>query len=56
MFRLINLAGLDSTDVNGALAVAINANLTQGQLLTILLAWVVAPLAIAAIIFKNKKL
>ena len=56
VFRLINLAGLDSTDVNGALAVAINANLTQGQLLTILLAWVVAPLAIAAIIFKNKKL
>ena len=56
VFRLVNLAGLDSTDVNGALAVAINANLTQGQLLLILLSWVIAPLAMASVIFKNKKL
>ena len=56
VFRLVNLAGLDSSDVNGALAVAINANLTQAQLLAILLAWVIAPLAIASVIFKNKKL
>ena len=56
IFRLVNLAGLDSADVNGALAVAINANLSQTQLFAILLAWVIAPLTIASVIFKNKKL
>jgi Cu-processing system permease protein len=56
IFRLVNLAGLDSTDVNGALAIAIKANLSQGQLLMILLAWVAAPLSLASFIFRNKKL
>lgn len=56
IFRLVNLAGLDSSDVNGALAIAIKANLTQGQLLLILVAWVLAGLAIASLIFKHKKM
>ncbi|SEK99515.1 Cu-processing system permease protein [Colwellia chukchiensis] len=56
IFRLVNLAGLDSSDVNGALAVAINAKLSQAQLIAILLSWVLAPLVIASIIFKRKKL
>ncbi|ASP47493.1 ABC transporter permease [Cognaticolwellia beringensis] len=56
IFRLVNLVGLDSTDVNGALAVALNTNISQAQLLLILLAWVIAPLAIASVIFKHKKL
>ncbi|MCJ8318621.1 MAG: hypothetical protein MJK12_03250 [Colwellia sp.] len=32
IFRLVNLAGLDGSDVNGALAIAINSSLSQGQL------------------------
>jgi len=56
IFRLVNLAGLDSADVNGALAVAINANISQAQLLSTLLAWIIAPLVIASVIFKHKKL
>lgn len=56
IFRLVNLAGLNTSDVNGALAVAINANLSQVQLLLTLVAWVVCPLFLAIFIFKNKKL
>lgn len=56
IFRLVNLAGLDSTDVNGALAVAINASLSQGQLFLALIAWVALPLTLAIFIFKHKKL
>lgn len=54
--RLVNLAGLDSSDVNGALAVAINANLSQVHFLSVLLAWIAIPLTITSFIFKNKKL
>lgn len=56
IFRLVNLAGLDSSDVNGALAVAINANLSQSQLFIILISWVIAPLVISSFIFKHKTL
>jgi Cu-processing system permease protein len=56
IFRLVNLAGLESSDVNGALAVAINASLSQVQLFSALVAWVVLPLIIAIFIFKKKKL
>jgi Cu-processing system permease protein len=56
IFRLVNLSGLDSSDVNGALAVAINASLSQAQLISALLAWVVLPLTLAIFIFKKKKL
>ena len=56
VFRLVNLSGLDSSDVNGALAVAINASLSQAQLLSMLVAWVVMPLTLAIFIFKKKTL
>ena len=56
IFRLVNLSGLDSSDVNGALAVAINASLSQVQLILMLIAWVVLPLSLAIFIFKKKTL
>lgn len=56
IFRLVNLAGLDSSDVNGALAIAIKSSLSQTQLFAILIAWVVLPLSIATFVFKSKKL
>lgn len=56
IFRLVNLAGLDSSDVNGALAIAIKSSLSQGQLFSLLLAWVLLPLATAIFIFRKKKL
>ncbi|KGJ96641.1 ABC transporter permease [Colwellia psychrerythraea] len=56
IFRLVNLAGLDNSDVNGVLSVAINASLPQEQLIAALLAWVVLPLTLAIFIFKRKKL
>lgn len=56
IFRLVNLAGLDSSDVNGALAIAIKSSLSQGQLFSILLAWVVLPIAAAIYIFRKKTL
>jgi len=56
IFRLVNLSGLDSSDVNGALAVAINASLSQFQLISTLIAWVVLPLTLAIFIFKKKTL
>ncbi len=56
IFRLVNLAGLDHSDVNGALAVAINASLSQVQLFLLLTAWVVFPLSLAIMIFRRKKL
>lgn len=56
IFRLVNLAGLDSSDVNGALAIAIKSSLSQGQLFSVLFAWVLLPLAGANFIFKKKTL
>ena len=56
IFRLVNLAGLDSTDVNGALSVAINASMSQQTLYWVLLSWVVLPLTFAIFIFKKKTL
>ena len=56
IFRLVNLATLDASDVNGALAAAINASLSQGQLLFALTAWVILPLTLAIFIFRRKKL
>jgi len=56
IFRLVNLAGLDSSDVNGALAIAIKSSLSQGQLFSILLAWVILPIATAIFIFRKKTL
>ncbi|TYK67000.1 ABC transporter permease [Colwellia echini] len=56
IFRLVNLSGLDTNEVNGALAAALNLGLSQGQLFSILLAWVALPLALALFIFDRKKL
>ncbi|MCE9687580.1 ABC transporter permease [Shewanella sp. AS16] len=56
LFRLINLAALDTKDVNGVLAVAINSSWSAASLLLIMFAWVLAPLAIASLIFKRKTL
>jgi len=56
IFRLINLAGLDTRDVNGALAVAINTSLSQIQLILVLVTWIVLPLTLALFIFRRKKL
>ena len=58
IFWLVNLAGLDISDVNSALAIAINSSLSQGQLFSVLTAWVLVlvPLSLAIFIFKKKKL
>lgn len=56
IFRLVNIAGLDTTDVNGTLAIAIQSSVSQGQLIAVLLAWVVLPLVLANILFKRKTL
>lgn len=56
IFRLVNLSGLDSSDINGALAIAIKSSLSQGQLFSVLLTWVLFPLTIASLIFKKKTL
>lgn len=56
IFRLINLSALNSRSVNGVLTIAINANLSQVQLILALLAWVVLPLSLAIFVFKKKAL
>ena len=56
LFRLINLAALDSSDVNGVLAVAINSQHSVSTLLLMMLAWVIAPLVLAMFIFNKKSI
>jgi Cu-processing system permease protein len=56
IFRLVNLAGLDSSDVNGVLAIAIKASLSQSQLFSLLFAWIILPLSGAIFIFRKKSL
>ena len=56
IFRLVNLAGLDPSDVNGALAIAIKAHMSQGQLFALLISWIVIPLMITSFVFKYKKI
>ncbi|UXI03490.1 ABC transporter permease [Photobacterium sp. TY1-4] len=56
LFRLINLAALDTGDVNGVVAVALEQSQSLAQLFLIMLGWVLAPLALAALIFHHKKL
>jgi len=56
IFRLVNLAGLDSSDVNGVLAIAIKASLSQIQLFSLLLTWILLPLSGAIFIFRKKNL
>lgn len=56
IFRLINLAALDSADVNGVLSVAINSSQSMTSLLLLMLAWIALPLVIASTVFKFKKI
>ncbi|WP_091980571.1 ABC transporter permease [Pseudoalteromonas denitrificans] len=56
LFRLINLSALDTSDVNGVLAVAINSSLSPMTLTLIMAGWILIPLSIASIIFKKKTL
>ena len=56
IFRLINLAALDTADVNGVLSVAINSSQSVTSLLLLMLTWIIAPLVIASTVFKFKKI
>ncbi|MCW8329192.1 ABC transporter permease [Photobacterium sp. SDRW27] len=56
LFRLINLAALDTGDVSGVLAVAIDGSHSPATLLLIMGGWIASPLAVASFVFKNKKL
>ncbi|WP_076409670.1 ABC transporter permease [Shewanella sp. UCD-KL12] len=56
LFRLINLASLDTSDVNGVLSVAINATQSPMTLLITMAIWIIVPLFIANIIFNRKTL
>ena len=56
IFRLVNFAGLDNADVNGAIAVAIQSTMSARQLFMLLGAWVLAPLVLATFIFRTRKI
>lgn len=56
IFRLINLTGLNNTEVTGALATALKSGFSVSQLLLSLIAWVIAPLILAIAIFRGKTL
>lgn len=56
IFRLVNFAGLDNADVNGALAVAIQSSASVEQLFLLLASWVLGPLLLAVIIFRTRRL
>ncbi len=56
LFRLINLSALNTSDVSGVLAVAINSSYSTTTLMITMLAWIIAPLVAAIIIFRHKKL
>ncbi len=56
LFRLINLSTLNTSDVSGVLAVAINSSFSTSALLAAMLVWVIAPLGLALIIFRKKTL
>lgn len=56
IFRLINLAGLNSHDVNGVLAIAMNSSQSVIDLIVISILWIAFPLIIALLIFNRKVL
>ncbi|MCL1077925.1 ABC transporter permease [Parashewanella spongiae] len=56
IFRMVNLASLDTSDVNGVLAIAINGSISPMGLLGLQIAWIATPLSAAAIIFNRKTL
>ncbi|WP_286264790.1 ABC transporter permease [Thalassotalea atypica] len=56
IFRLVNFAGLESSDVNGALAVAIQSSASASELFILLGLWVIIPLVLAIVIFRTRKI
>ncbi len=56
VFRLVNFAGLDNADINGAMAVAIQSSVSLGELFMLSALWVVVPLVSAIIIFRTRKI
>lgn len=56
IFRLVNIIGFDNNDVQGALAVAVDASLPQSYLFTALFTWIALPLTTAILLFYRKKL
>ncbi len=56
LFRLVNLSNLDTSDINGVLAVAINSSLSLTSLLSLMMLWILLPLSGALFIFKGKRL
>lgn len=56
VFRLVNFAGLDNTDINGAMAVAIQSSVSLSELFLLSALWVVVPLVSAIIIFRTSKI
>lgn len=56
LFRLINLTGFENVrKLSGMAAVAEGTGLSQGILLTALLAWIAIPMAMAALIFRRRE-
>lgn len=56
IFRLVNLSGLNSDDINGVLAIAINSSISQLGLFAMQAVWIIVPLSIASFIFSKKKI
>ncbi len=56
IFRLVNLSAIDTSDVNGVLAIAINSGLSTRTLFVILASWTLVPLSLASYLFKRKTL
>lgn len=56
LFRLINLTNLNSGDIDGVLAIAINQSQSTATLIMIMVAWVLVPLGLASILFRHQKL
>ncbi|QBY03185.1 ABC transporter permease [Thalassotalea sp. HSM 43] len=56
IFRLVNLAGLDSADVHGSVALAVNSTMSQTSLFSVLAAWIILPLSLSIWLLKKKTL
>ena len=56
VFRLVNFAGLDNADINGAMAVAIQSSVSVRELFVLSLLWVIVPLVLAIVIFRTRKI
>ncbi|MCP4789435.1 MAG: ABC transporter permease [Gammaproteobacteria bacterium] len=56
LFRLVNLSNLDTSDINGVLAVAIHSSLSWTTLIGFMVLWILLPLAGSLFILKGKTL